>query len=84
MKNLLAGLIVFIFEIGTIFAIASTHINIADWFYYIVYGLMAILYFYFGYKTYSKENYRLAGIIFYLLALINILFINLMHANIYG
>ncbi len=74
MTNLYSGLVVFIIHIGIIFitpklpVIASA--NTTPWWYSALLGLITVLYVYFGYQTSKRENQKLAGGIFYLLALI--------------
>lgn len=84
MKNLFSGLIVFIIQIGLMFVITFAHVNIANWLYSTLFGLMVVLYFYFGYKTSNKESHRLAGIVFYFLALITIIFILRLNSGLSG
>ena len=74
MTNLLSGLAVFIIHIVIIFispklpGVANT--NTASWWYSVLLSLITVLYVYFGYQTFDKERRRLAGAIFFILALI--------------
>jgi hypothetical protein len=85
MTNLLSGLVVFIIHIVIIFITpklpAIANANTAPWWYSALLGLITVLYIYFGYQTYKKENRRLAGGIFYILALITAFLIIMSNAS---
>lgn len=81
MKNLYSGFVVFIIHFGFILGfvfiapkLTVTENTIKLWF-SVISGLITILYIYFGSQTIKKENHYLAGVLFYILALITLFLI---------
>lgn len=83
MKNLYGGLVVFIVHIGLIFITPKllATANTAPWWYSVILGLITVLYIHFGYQTIKKENHYLAGILFFVLGLINLFLLYISNAQ---
>ena len=74
MTYLIRGLIVFATQILIVVASSVMFPEIFDTFlkgwYSLSFGIIAILYFYFGHQTIKKEKHYLGGIMFFVLAII--------------